>query len=157
MWSRVKTKRLMVLGVVAAGVFAVLWLKPSAAPEVEGSGAQVRPATAEPDQSPAAVAVLLFADPREAESSCVCAEVIRLARGASEMAGVTTQEFDTRRRDARAERYGVRVSPTVIIAGKDGTEQTRFEGESDQVIARLRTAIDALAQRKPAPGVTQTR
>ncbi len=151
--------RVAILGAVTALVFVVLALEPSTAPErqTERPDAQASGATADPTRMPAAATVLLFADAREAESRCGCAEVIRIARGAGDVRGVTMREFNTRREEEQAKRYGVRVSPTVIIADANGMEQARFEGESGQVITELRTAIDALAQSSPAPKGGETR
>ena len=150
-------KRLGIMSIVVIAIIAVLWLKLRDAPETGRTVAHTSPTIAERGQSVAAATVLLFADPREAESSCGCSEIIRIARSANDASGVTMREFDTRRRDEQAERHSVRVSPTVIIVGPDGAEQERFEGESGQVIARLRAAIDALSQHSPAPAGSEKR
>lgn len=135
--------KVVILAVVAVALGGVLWVKsqPAMEPPVGTQVAQYAESTAE--QGPPA-AVLLFADPREAGTSCGCAEVIRLARGAGSVSGVGFREFDTRKPSAEAKRYGVLVSPTVIITDADGTEKTRFQGESGEVIAKLRGAMSAL-------------
>ena len=88
--------------------------------------------------------MLLFADPREAESSCGCGQIIRMVRAADVPGIVAVQEFDPRRETEAARVHAVRVNPTVIIARGDGAEQVRFEDESPDVIAGLRGALAAL-------------
>lgn len=127
--------RLLALTAVAAAVAGILWLKQDRAGPV-----------ADPGREPGAHSkVLLFADLREAGSSCACAEVIRLARATDELPGVAFEEFDPRERKEVAERHGVRVLPTVLVLGSDGAERGRFEGESQQVIGALRSALESLA------------
>lgn len=134
------TKKLIITAVVVAGIGLVIWFKPAPpAPE---------PQTAAPASSelPAtATTVLLFADPREAESSCGCAEIIRLARSADAVEGVAFREIDSRQPDQAATQYAVRVSPTVLIVDTAGDVRHRFEGESRSVIDGLRTAINDLS------------
>jgi hypothetical protein len=94
---------------------------------------------------------LLFADPREAESSCGCGQIIRMVRGANVPGIVAVQEFDPQRESEAARVHAVRVNPTVIIARRDGVEQVRFEGESPDVIAGLRGALAALTSGTAQP------
>ncbi|MFV2071872.1 MAG: hypothetical protein ACC742_04370 [Thermoanaerobaculales bacterium] len=136
-------KRLTILVAVAAAVTIVLWLKPRAARE------PVAPDT--PASAPASSseltdtsAVLLFADPREAEESCGCAEIIQLVRGAKDIPNIAVREIDSRHSEEDARRYGVRISPSVVILDAAGEERARFEGESPAVIQALRTALDDL-------------
>ena len=97
--------------------------------------------------------VLLFADPREAESSCGCGQIIRMVREAGVAGVVAVREFDPQRDSEAARLHAVRVAPTVIVAGSDGVERQRFEGESAEVIADLRGALAALTSEtaQPAP------
>ena len=88
--------------------------------------------------------------PREAESSCGCGQIIRMVREADLPGVVAVQEFDPQRESEAVRVHAVRVAPTVIIAGGDGVEQTRFEGESPDVIDGLRGALASLS-----PGTAQ--
>lgn len=129
---------------VAAAVAAIVILKGNWRGEPLG--------VTEMAHAPAAEAtVMLFADPREAESSCGCAEIIRLARMAGQQPGVRFREFDTRHSNAEVRERRIRVSPTVLILGQDGQETQRFEGESGAVITRLRAAVDELGGRISTP------
>ncbi len=136
-------KRTVTLAAVALAVAAVVWLKSYTAdePAAPTTSDSTRPAGSEQaDMS----TVLLFSDPREAEESCACAEIIRLARSVRDIPGVAFREIDTRSPGEDARRYGVRVSPSVIITGSDGVERSRFEGESRAVIEALTAAVDDL-------------
>jgi hypothetical protein len=137
--------RWLVLCTVAVAIGLVLWLKPR--PQIgmdDGREAM--------DAAGASTRVLLFADPTEAESSCGCGEIIRLAREVGEHEDVSLSEIDTRKDSDQARRYKVRVSPTVIIAERDGTERARFEGESAEIIEKLRAALAPLTKEEPARG-----
>lgn len=127
-------RRLFILGVVVAAVVGVVWLKQNRA----------NPTGSEDAKPGAHTSVLLFADPREADSSCGCGEVIRIARQANEFPGVAFQWFDPRKDSGAAKQHKVKASPTVLIVGADGTERGRFEGETSEVIDELRSAITAL-------------
>jgi len=138
--------RVAILVVVAAALGGVLWMKSQATSE-DPPTAQAEPAVG------ASTSVLLFADPREAEARCGCAEVIRLARGTGGVPGVVFREFDTREGTPEAKQYRVRVSPTVIITDAAGAEEARFEGESGDVIARLQGAVSSLRDK---PGTEES-
>lgn len=88
--------------------------------------------------------ILLFADPREATSNCACAEIIRIARSANDIPGVSVVEYNPFNNPAEVDDFSVRVSPTVIIRGSDGNELSRFEGEALSVIKKLRSTIEDL-------------
>jgi hypothetical protein len=138
------SRRVIVGSLVVLAVALVLWLKPNAStndtPEVQ-----------DPVLASAATQVLLFADPREAESSCGCGQIIRMVRGADVPGVVAVKEFDPQRESEAVGLHAVRVTPTVIIAGGDGIEQARFEGESPEVIAGLRGALAALSSGTAQP------
>ena len=130
-------KNFVISGIVALAILAVLWFKPALSPK---SGPdEVTEASKETVAS-----VLLFADLWEAEGNDECAEIIRIARSAGELPGVSMREFDTRQPGEQAQHFKVLVSPTVIITGPDGIEQTRLEGESSDIVEQLRTAVNAL-------------
>lgn len=135
-------KKLIITAIVGAGIGLVLWLKPApSTPESQMAAPEAS------EELATATTVLLFADPREAESSCGCAQIIRLARSASDVEGVNVREIDTRQPDQTATQYEVRVSPTVLILDPAGEVRHRFEGESRGVIDGLSTAIDGLSAR----------
>ncbi len=138
-------RRVLILAVVGAAVAAVLWLKPTAPTSPKRPEGSVAPAR----ERASVASVLLFVDPREAEGNCGCAEIIRVARAASEIPGVIFREFDIRQGGEEIRLHGVRVSPTVLIAGPDGSERARFEGESSEVIAKLRAAVKDLGPSSP--------
>ena len=138
------TRRVIIGAIVVLAVALVLWLKPSTS---------TNDTTEAPDSELPSVTsqVLLFADPREAESSCGCGQIIRMVREADVPGVVAVQEFDPQHESEAVRVHAVRVVPTVIIAGGDGVEQTRFEGESPDIIASLRDALAVLSS-ETAPG-----
>ena len=87
--------------------------------------------------------LILFADLREADSSCGCGEVIRTVREAAKN-GVPLHEVEPGSTDAMATRYALKTSPTVLLLGTDGTEQARFEGEVPDTIQGLRSRLQGL-------------
>lgn len=133
-------KRVSILAILALAITIVLWLKPHVAREPV---ALDTPFSSPPARSKSthATTVLLFADPREAEGSCGCAEIIRLVRDMSDVSGVVVREVDTRNPGEENRRYGVRVSPSVIILDAAGKEHDRFEGESGDTIEALRKVL----------------
>ncbi|MEW6144151.1 MAG: hypothetical protein AB1598_03925 [Thermodesulfobacteriota bacterium] len=130
-------KNIIIVSIVLTAVSFTLWLKPSSS---TNSGSNVL----EPDKAHADNKILLFADPREADSSCGCAEVISVARSAAGVPGVAYAEFDINNSREEARKYSVRISPTVIFLNKDNTEKARFEGESSSVIKELRGTVGSL-------------
>lgn len=127
----------IIVSIVLVAIAFTLWLKPSSSTNSSSylSGA---------DNIHTGNRVLLFADPREAASSCGCAEVIRVARSAANIPGVSYQEFDLNNSQEEASKYSVRISPTVIFLNSDSTEKARFEGESSNVINSLRQTVNSL-------------
>ncbi len=84
--------------------------------------------------------VLLFADLGEADEDCGCGKIIRAVRGLAAK-GVATREND----DELGRRYKVTTNPTVVVLDREGHEQTRYEGESKDTIAKLSADLDKLA------------
>ena len=138
------SRRVIVGSLVVVAVALVLWLKPR-------TSTNGTPEVPDPALASAATQVLLFADPGEAESSCGCGQIIRMVREAGVPGVVTVQEFDPQRESEAVRIHAVRVAPTVIIAGGDGVEQTRFEGESADVVAGLREALASLSSGSAQP------
>ena len=138
------SRRVIVGSLVVVAVALILWLKPRT--PTNGT-----PEVPDPALAPVATQVLLFADPREAESSCGCGQIIRMVREADVPGVVAVQEFDPQRESEAVRVHAVRVAPTVIIARGDGIEQTRFEGESPDVIAGLRVALASLTSGTAQP------
>ena len=138
------TRRLMIGAVVVLAVVLVVWLK---------AGRSTNDTSEIPDPELPSITsqVLLFADPREAESSCGCGQIIRMVREAGVAGIVSVHEFDPQRDAEAARLHAVRVAPTVIVAGSDGVERRRFEGESAEVIADLRGALAALTSGTAQP------
>ena len=128
-------KQVLIIAAVLAAVVSVLWLKwekPPQSPPVAVSGEGTR------------ATVLLFADPREAEESCGCAEIIHMVRDLRGTPGVQVREIDPQRASDEARRLRVRTSPAVILLDAAGREIGRFEGESPSTIASLRSALASL-------------
>lgn len=91
--------------------------------------------------------VLLFADPREADSADPCAEIFRLIRRAGTQ-GVRVHEFAPETAAEAARRYRITVEPTVLVLDASGREVARHEGESRETIAAIRESLERLrAQR----------
>jgi hypothetical protein len=130
-------KNIIIVSIVLAAVAFTLWLKPSSSTDSSSDILGIEKVHADNK-------VLLFADPREAGSSCGCAEVISVARSASDIPGVAFQEFDLNNSQEETSKYSVLISPTVILLNKDNTEKARFEGESSSVIKGLRQTVSSL-------------
>jgi hypothetical protein len=137
-------RELAIVAVVVVAVAVVLALKFGRSDAASSTAAAETSGAAVEDAASSTPTVLLFADPREAGSSCGCAEVIRLARDAGTRSGVDFAEYDPRHAEAEAQRHEVRVSPTVLILDASGHETARFEGESPAVIDALREALGGL-------------
>ncbi len=87
--------------------------------------------------------VLLFADPREADSADPCAEIFRLVRRAGAQ-GIRVHEFAPDRATEAARQHRVTVEPTVLILDASGREVARHEGESSETIAAIRSSLERL-------------
>ena len=140
-------QKLVILALVITALAVVLAVKLRQGNQAGSAADAPTSSTATGEPASQIPTVMLFADPREADSSCGCAEVIRLARGAGEREGVVFAEYDPRVAGTEAERHHVRVSPTVLVLDADGHESARFEGESPAVIAKLRDAMGELETR----------
>ncbi len=128
------------LGVAAVGVIALglIAYKSTRTP---------LPSSASSSTSTAAPAVVLIADLAEAESSCGCGEIIRSVRAAAAK-GVSTREVAPGADLGLEKRYGVKISPTVLFLGPDGSVRARHEGEDADTLAAIRQDLDrALAGR----------
>ena len=87
--------------------------------------------------------VLLFADPREADSADSCAEIFRLVRRAGAQ-GIRVQELAPDKATEAARQHRVTVEPTVLILDASGREVARHEGESSETIAAIRSSLERL-------------
>lgn len=129
---------LLVLAVLVGGVLVAKQMRSTpTAPVVSDA----QPAD---DVQPARTQVLLFADPREAEASCGCGQIFQLVRAASTR-GVNTREINPAKDRDLVQRYRVTVEPTVLFVDSDGSELSRREGESSEVITALQAQLDELA------------
>lgn len=127
---------LIAIGVLAAGVLAA---KSFNAPEPPSGSVLAAPAPA-PAPS-AAVQVLLFADPREADSSCGCGQVFRAVRAAASR-GVAVREIDPQQASDLVRQHRVTVDPTLLVFDAQGNELGRHEGESSTVLAAIREELE---------------
>ena len=106
--------------------------------------ATTRPQSAsEKTTVPGPPSVLLFADPREADSADACAEIFRLVRGAGAR-GVPVREIAPEQSGDATRRYRITVEPTVLVLDQAGREVARHEGESPQTIAAIRSSLERL-------------
>jgi hypothetical protein len=98
--------------------------------------------------SPAAVAaspsVVLVADPREADSSCGCGEIIRMVRSAN-AEGVAVREVAPGSKESRD--YHVTVNPTVLFLDSSGVVSGRYEGEGSDTIHEIRQQLKSARRR----------
>lgn len=136
------------IGALALIVLAIKGVSGSGAPAETPSAVPVAaaPTTPSPPAAPASsmVRVILFADPREAEASCGCGDVIRAVRAAAAR-GVVVEEVDPDKAPDLLKRYRVTVAPTVVITDDERRELRRHVGESGATIAALRQDMDGLA------------
>ena len=88
--------------------------------------------------------LVLFADLREADTSCGCGEVIRMVREAARN-GVPLHELEPGTADVLVQRHGLTTSPTVLVLGPDGREQARFTGEGADTLQGLRARLQGLS------------
>jgi hypothetical protein len=117
---------LVAVGVVALIAYKELWSQPT--PSETFSTASTEPPS-----------VILVADPREAESTCGCGDIIRAVRAAGER-GVVIREVMPGSAESRA--YRVTVSPTVLFLDPQGTIVARHEGEGPATISAIRARLD---------------
>lgn len=93
------------------------------------------------------LSVLLFADPREADSADPCAEIFRLVRSAGSR-GVRVREFTPDRASVEIRYYHVTVEPTVLVLDASGQVVVRHEGESPATITAIRSSLDQLSRNR---------
>ncbi|BDG06529.1 hypothetical protein [Anaeromyxobacter oryzae] len=125
--------------------FAVAAVALAAASIVGVKMMRQRPVEAAVSERAASPSVVLIADPREADTECGCGQIIRRVREAKRR-GVEVQELAPT--DPAVSRYGVAVSPTVLLLGADGRVLTRREGESSETVAAITTDLAALERQR---------
>jgi hypothetical protein len=99
-----------------------------------------------PSAATASMSVVLVADPEEAESSCICGQIIRSVRGVRGQ-GVSVKEVDPEKAPDVAKSYRALVNPTVLVVDSSGKEMRRFEGEDKATYAAIRAELDRIAKR----------
>lgn len=88
--------------------------------------------------------VLLVADLREAnEEVDACAQIIQIVRALGKR-GVSVQEFNPDSKSPLISRYRILSIPTVLVLDPKGEVVSRYEGESRQTLASLRTELENL-------------
>ncbi len=90
-------------------------------------------------------AVIMIADPSEADSKCGCGEIIRSVRAAAAK-GVAVREMAPGSEPALEKQYKIAVTPTVLFLDQGGAVQSRFEGEEEQVLTGVRDALHRLVK-----------
>ena len=133
------------LGVLAVGAIAVsiVVLNPrrpgTPSPDPSRSAAQGSPGAS----AHASPALLLIADPAEADESCGCGEIIRMVRGVAGH-GMAVREVAPGAEPDLERKYRVTVSPTVLWLDNAGREVLRHEGESPAVVDSIRADLGRL-------------
>ena len=78
-----------------------------------------------------------------------CGDVIHAVRAAAK-SGVRTREIDTRNKTdfaAASKKYRIVKEPTVILLDDADAEVRRYEGESKETIASLKSGIEQMAKK----------
>lgn len=130
---------LVVIAFVAVGLIAYK--------QAGKSVASVGAAATAPEKT-GANTIIIFADPREAESSCGCGLIFRAVRAARKR-GYEVRETDSKSDPALAQTHHIRVEPTVLFLSSTGRELERLEGESGELLARLTAAIEKHVRSEP--------
>lgn len=94
----------------------------------------------------AATSLVLVADPDEAESSCLCGQIIRSVRDVRNK-GVLVREVDPEKTPDVAKNYKALVNPTVLVLDETGKEVRRFEGEDKATFAAIRSELDRMTKK----------
>ncbi len=88
--------------------------------------------------------VLLVANMSEADSpGDACAEIIHLVQAARQR-GIAVEELNPDSKSELLARYHVLTIPTVLVLDPDGKVVSRFEGESEQTVAAIRSQLERL-------------
>jgi hypothetical protein len=90
--------------------------------------------------------ILLIADPREANESDGCGEIIRMVRAAGAR-GIPLREVAPGRAPGLTSRYQVVVSPSVLVL-ENGDVLKRYEGESPETVESIRTELHAIEEHR---------
>lgn len=86
--------------------------------------------------------ILLVADPREANESDGCGEIIRMVRAAG-VHGIPLREVSPDEASGLNSRYHVLVSPSVLVL-ENGDVLKRYEGESPETVESIRAELHAI-------------
>lgn len=88
--------------------------------------------------------VLLVADLSEAdEEGDACAQIIQAVRTVGKR-GVSVQEFNPDSKSPLIARYRILSIPTVLVLDQKGEVVSRYEGESRQTLASIRSELEQL-------------
>ena len=130
-------KRWVGMLAVAAIAVSIVVLNPrrpgTPSPDPNGSVTQGDPGAS----AYAGASLLLIADPAEADESCGCGEIIRMARGAASH-GMAVREVAPGAEPDLERKYRVTVAPTVLWLDPKGREVLRHEGETSAVVDSIR-------------------
>ena len=120
------------LAAVLAIAFAIIGYKARSSPPQQTSSVAAPPR------------VLLVANMSEADSpGDACAEIIHIVQAARER-GIAVEELSPGSKSELLARYHVLTIPTVLILDPNGKVVSRYEGESQQTVARIRSELDRL-------------
>ncbi len=131
---------LAVVVAVALGIVVMKARSGTSAPV--GSPALVAGAVQPANAAAPGAAVVMIADPREADMQCPCGEIIRRVR-AAKASGIAVDVFAPDNA-AAARRYGVTIVPTVVFLDPGGKVLARHEGESSEILAAITAELAKL-------------
>ena len=88
--------------------------------------------------------MLLVADLSEAdEEGDACAQIIQTVRAVGKR-GISVQEFNRDSKSPLISRYRILSIPTVLVLDHKGEVVSRYEGESRQTLASIRSELENL-------------
>jgi hypothetical protein len=139
-------RKIGLAAVVLAAVGIIALKARPGAPAAGASPVAVAGAAQPASATAAGPAVVMIADPREADMQCPCGEIIRRVR-AARASGIAVGEFAPDDADA-ARRYGVTIVPTVVFLDPGGKVLARHEGESSEILAAITAGLSKLEASK---------
>jgi hypothetical protein len=87
--------------------------------------------------------VVLVATPAEAASIARCGEIVQAVRTAAHR-GIKVQEMTPDSKSELIARYHVLHTPTVLVFDSGGEVRARFEGETQETLAAVRTELERM-------------
>ena len=134
----------VVLAVVAIVAFKVMSGREEPKPAPASATAASTPASAAAPSVQAKPVLYLFRDASDNDAGCQ--RIYAYAdRAEKDFAGkIDVRRPDVERDKATAERFNVKVLPTILLVSPTGEIQERFEGEDGDTVAKLDQAFERL-------------